>query len=402
MPEAVDLSGNFDMPPQDAVRYFRGKGYRISRDWTDVWGGGHARNFTVAKVAQIDLLTDIRRSLDQALANGETFESWKARIIPTLVTKGWWGTVRDAKITGTGDAVVINPRRLKVIYDTNLRTARAAGQWARIQAAKATRPYLRYSAVMDRRTRPQHRAWHSTILPVDHPWWQTHFPPNGWFCRCNVQQLSERDMKRLGYQVSTVPPEGPPTKYVSKTGFTADVPAGIDAGFGQNTGREGLAAIVERAARSMQNAVDAGLVPAARQALKEMLASPAVEQFLVDNQPGMPIAIIDDEVLTLLGGTQRVVTLSARTLDKITQEKGRFYPADVYRAIQAGIDAPRLRILQANGNVLTVFEVSGKLYVSVIRALPTQGELWLSTLFRVNEDDLDRLRRTGQVQIDAP
>ena len=246
MPEPVDLRGAFDLPPADALQFFRSKGYQISLNWTDVWQQEHARAFTVAKIAQYSLLQDIRRSLDEALANGETFESWKARIVPILREKGWWGAVTDQAITGTSDTVNVTPRRLRVIYDTNLRTARAAGQWARIQAAKAQRPYLRYSAILDRRTRPEHRAWHGTVLPVDHPWWRTHFPPNGWFCRCNVQQLSARDLDRYGYSVSPEAPAGRPTLYRSSTGFESVVPPGVDPGFGNNPGDVFWASIAPR------------------------------------------------------------------------------------------------------------------------------------------------------------
>ncbi|MEI6418580.1 MAG: phage minor head protein [Sphingomonadales bacterium] len=246
MVEPVDLRDAFDLTPADALQFFRSKGYQISVDWTDVWQPGHARAFTVAKIAQYSLLEDVRRSLDEALANGETFESWKTRIVPILRQKGWWGAVTDQAVTGTTDTVNVTPRRLRVIYDTNLRTARAAGQWARIQAAKAQRPYLRYSAILDRRTRPEHRAWHGTVLPVDHPWWRTHFPPNGWFCRCNVQQLSERDLKRYGYQVSPEAPAGRPTLYRSSTGFESVVPPGVDPGFGNNPGDVFWASIAPR------------------------------------------------------------------------------------------------------------------------------------------------------------
>lgn len=246
MADPVDLRDAFDLPPQDALQFFRSKGYQISLNWTDVWQQQHGRAFTVAKIAQYSLLEEIRRSLDEALANGETFQSWKTRIVPILREKGWWGPVNSQEITGTSDTVNVTPRRLRVIYDTNLRTARAAGQWARIQAAAAQRPYLRYSAVLDRRTRPEHRAWHGTVLPVDHPWWRTHFPPNGWFCRCNVQQLSERDLERYGYSVSPSAPPGRPTLYRSSTGFESVVPPGVDPGFGHNPGEVFWASIAPR------------------------------------------------------------------------------------------------------------------------------------------------------------
>ena len=40
-------------------------------------------------------------------------------------------------------------------------------------------PYLMYDAVNDSRTRrPQHLEWDGLILPIDHPFWQTHGSPN--------------------------------------------------------------------------------------------------------------------------------------------------------------------------------------------------------------------------------
>ena len=44
-----------------------------------------------------------------------------------------------------------------------------------------------YDAVNDSRTRPQHLEWDGLVLPVDHPFWKTHAPPNGWGCRCMRQ-----------------------------------------------------------------------------------------------------------------------------------------------------------------------------------------------------------------------
>ena len=41
----------------------------------------------------------------------------------------------------------------------------------------------------DDRVRQEHAALERTILPVDHPFWDKHYPPNGWNCRCNVVQV---------------------------------------------------------------------------------------------------------------------------------------------------------------------------------------------------------------------
>ena len=64
--------------------------------------------------------------------------------------------------------------------ETNLRTAYAAGRWERIERLAPRLPWLRCSAVLDERTRPEHAAWHGIVLPANDPFWSTHYPPNGW------------------------------------------------------------------------------------------------------------------------------------------------------------------------------------------------------------------------------
>jgi uncharacterized protein with gpF-like domain len=134
-------------PPEEAIAYFRQKGYRIGFDHRDVWQQEHQAAFTVAKAMQLDLLKDIRDQVDAALVNGTTLADFKAALKPNLVKHGWWGTQQMTDpVTGETSTVQLgSPRRLKVIYDTNLRTAHAEGQWQRIQEAKASLPFLMYS-----------------------------------------------------------------------------------------------------------------------------------------------------------------------------------------------------------------------------------------------------------------
>ena len=92
---------------------------------------------------------------------------------------------------------------LKISKDYNVRYLQAEFTTARLQAAGANKwhsfrqaaelyPSLRYSAVNDKRTRPQHRAWHAIVRPINDPFWDTHFPPNGWRCRCTAYQTDQK------------------------------------------------------------------------------------------------------------------------------------------------------------------------------------------------------------------
>lgn len=195
MPEAVSLQAAFRLPPEEAVKYFESKGYKISFDWRQVWQEEHDKVFTVAGVARDDVLFDIRNSLTTALQEGWSGQRWAREITPALKKKGWWGS--EIIVDEDGKARVYqkgNASRLDLIFRQNVMTAYAAGRWQRQQEAKKERPYLRYSAILDGRTRPAHRALDGLVFPVDDPFWKTFYPPNGFRCRCMVVSLSRREV----------------------------------------------------------------------------------------------------------------------------------------------------------------------------------------------------------------
>ena len=252
-----------DLPDEEAVRHFRAKRNRQdwdwSFDWRDVAAEEHLVQFTFAKAARLDIVEAVRGEVDRAIAQGTTAREFVATLKPRLQKLGWWGEKEmvDPQ-TGETRRVDIGPRRLATILDTNLRMAHARGRWERIEALKEDMPYLRYVATMDARTRPEHARWHGVVLPVDDPWWRSHYPPNGWRCRCQVVQLSEGDLKRRGW-AETPRPKGRTRKWTNKrTGEIVDVPEGIDAGFERNVG------LIDRAAAAQKFL--AGKVAAAKTA----------------------------------------------------------------------------------------------------------------------------------------
>lgn len=232
------------LPDAAALRALKNRGATMleSWDWQDVGAEVHKQAFTVAKSTGFDILGDIHASLQDALANGEPFASWQKRIRPILAEKGWWGK-RQMRDPRTGEIRTVqlgSPRRLSIIYDTNMRVSHAQGRWERTERLAKRLPYLRYVAVLDRHTRPSHRSWHGTVLRWDDPWWSTHYPPNGWRCRCTTMQIGERDLKRHGWKPDPSAPidRTPPRLWVNpRTGETQRIPPGIDPGWAHNPGK---------------------------------------------------------------------------------------------------------------------------------------------------------------------
>lgn len=194
------LSANLNLTPKDAVAFFAAKGEKLAWDYTDVFGEANVHAFTVAKVTELELLRTIRAEVGKAIGTGQSFESFKKALRPRLVELGWWGTkeVLDADTGEVDDVQLGNDRRLRTIYQTNVTVAYSAGRYKRYLDNAADRPYWRYVAIMDGRTRPAHRALHGKVWRFDDPIWAILWPPNGWGCRCRVDALTEAEFKKLG------------------------------------------------------------------------------------------------------------------------------------------------------------------------------------------------------------
>ncbi len=300
------------LPAEEAIAYFKAKGYALSPtfDWRDMWQKDHAAAFTVAKSAGFDVLGDIHGAVLDALQKGTTFEQFKRQLIPTLQDKGWWGRA-PAPDPETGKAPVSqlgSPRRLKTIFDLNLRMAYSAGDWARAERTKGTHPYGQYCAVDDDHTRPLHRAWNGTVVPMDSDWAQTHATPCGWGCRCRWRWLSHQDLKDEGLTVSAPAPAKTVTYTNDRTGEVTEVPEGVDPGFGYNPGKEAVDLHAARVAAAKWVAAPPHLAAAAQaESVKFMLGS-LVQDF------GQWVAKIDRTGHTI--GDRRVVgAMSQDVLD---------------------------------------------------------------------------------------
>lgn len=229
-----------EVPFSEAIDFFQAKLSLPSKSWDEMVGAIHAKGFTVAGATKIALLDDLRGAVNAAIESGETIGDFRARFDAIVQQHGW-------SHKGTPGW------RSRVIYDTNLRTARMAGRWQQYQRVKDRRPYLQYQTAGDARVRPEHAAWDNTVLPIDSPWWDTHYPPNGWGCRCTTRSLSQRQMEREGLAVAPEPTVERTERVNPDTGEVfPPTPVGIDTGWDYNVGKAWLGpdqALAERVMR---------------------------------------------------------------------------------------------------------------------------------------------------------
>lgn len=81
-----------------------------------------------------------------------------------------------------------NQQWLEAEYNMAIRQARSAKQWQGFEKAKDMYPNLEYMASRSASPSEAHRKLWGTILPIEHPFWDTAMPPSRWNCKCWVKQ----------------------------------------------------------------------------------------------------------------------------------------------------------------------------------------------------------------------
>jgi len=264
--------------PKAAIAAFQARRLLApSYAWQDVFQDEHSRGYAVAGVQRLDILQIFFDESEAAVNNGGSLKDFRDSILPKLTAKGWWGDI-EVKDAATGETRItrFDDRRLKLIYDTNVRQAYAAGRWAETQKTKARLPFLVYFTMQDEHVRASHRRWNALVLPVDHPFWDTHYPPNGWNCRCYAYAIDQKGIDRLrkaGVKIQTEAPAIDWVTYVNpRTGEVVPVPRGIDPGFAYNPGKARDEALYEASLRKALGSSPLASATALAQAQADMPA----------------------------------------------------------------------------------------------------------------------------------
>lgn len=99
------------------------------------------------------------------------------------------------------EAMKINDEHVKVYlqaeYNNAIASSQMAATWTRIEEDKAVLPMLKYITAHDDRVRASHKELEAVVRPVGDAFWDLYYPPNGWGCRCDVQQLAQASSTNL-------------------------------------------------------------------------------------------------------------------------------------------------------------------------------------------------------------
>ena len=222
MANDVNMNLLFKLPPEKVIAYLQAKGYRVNKDWEKLLEKSREDAFYITGVMKEDIVKDAKSIIDRGITEGKTFNSIKKEFQDRMQAKGWEESTF----------------RLKTIYRVNSDIAYSVGRYQEQIDIADFAPIWVYEAVMDANTREEHAMLNGLAFPVDDPFWDYFYPPNGYNCRCEVRAMTEERFDRKDIPLlnsenkikETKDDSGEPTH--SYRGIKVD--SGWDKNFGKN------------------------------------------------------------------------------------------------------------------------------------------------------------------------
>ncbi|WP_296244798.1 MULTISPECIES: phage minor head protein [unclassified Psychrobacter] len=149
---------------------------------------------SIAGLAQTEQIKHVMGLVNEQLVDGGTFADFQ-------------------KAVKAGDIDINLPKhRLDNIFRTNIQGAYGRGRWYQQQQNKDERPYLMRDGINDIRQRPAHKVLDGVVRHIDDPFWQQHYAPSGYRCRCIMRSLTKSQAEAKGITVDDDLPSVPNDK----------------------------------------------------------------------------------------------------------------------------------------------------------------------------------------------
>lgn len=165
------VEASFDLPPTEAIDYFNKKKVVSKSAFNQLSMEARQGAFSVARVYNDDVLAGFKSEIDSALREGRTQQE----------------TIKRFKSILDGAAhEQLGEYHLETVFRANMGIAYGVGRRGEMEAVTGVLPFWQYMGVRDDRERPTHFAFEGVTLPANHPFWDTHYGPWEFGCRCQA------------------------------------------------------------------------------------------------------------------------------------------------------------------------------------------------------------------------
>jgi len=169
----------------DSWKYFSDE---LEKAFAQGFGATQAQ-ISYQKATDWELVAQLRRNIHvfAAFKNHAAISDMTAALLDDAGNLREWEQYKQAVAPITGQYF---ENWLKAEYNTAIATGQTAAKWQQFQQNKDALPMLQYVTQRDALVREAHKAIDGVTLPVDDPFWDEYYPPNGWNCRCDIIQTA--------------------------------------------------------------------------------------------------------------------------------------------------------------------------------------------------------------------
>jgi SPP1 gp7 family putative phage head morphogenesis protein len=159
---------------------------------------------TVSRLAGLAQIEAINDELLTGLAEGESFEDWKERML------------------NDPDFGMLTEAHLETVFRNYTQTAYNAGRWSQFEVNKLAVPFLMFSAINDSRTTEICRHRNGIIRPVDDEFWGSSSPPCHHRCRSTLISLTRSQAEKRSAPMTGLNQPEPSDKPAPGWGYKPD------------------------------------------------------------------------------------------------------------------------------------------------------------------------------------
>lgn len=202
-----DIKYAFGLPPEEALAYFKKKGFKVTNNTKDFIKAIQDHAFTVSKVTKMSILSDFKELIVSALEDGLTISEFRKEMKARLGQQGW-----------QNDDVASN-HRLNNIYRTNIQESLNIGRTQQMQSVKNFFPFIQNISILDKVTTDECDFLNGKVFSQDDTTFFRDFAPMGHYgCRRRLRAVTQRmfdSMKSSLYKASSSVVQ----KHKNQTGF---------------------------------------------------------------------------------------------------------------------------------------------------------------------------------------
>jgi SPP1 gp7 family putative phage head morphogenesis protein len=181
------------VPQKEAADFIKSKPAVTRAVFDELLPELKARAFTVSGIESANVLQDLRDRIADLPLGGD-WDKIKADLVEQIspfLASG--GDDEEAQKKTAAKAT----RRAELLLRLHGFQAYAASAYRVMDRQRDVFPFWMYRSMGDGKVRDSHAALNGKILPSTSPFWQKHYPPWEWACRCQVVPMMQGDVDEI-------------------------------------------------------------------------------------------------------------------------------------------------------------------------------------------------------------